>query len=228
MSEQYEPSYYEIALTGRQVLAAFVILLVCLVAAFFSGVWVGRGGAAPEGDRPEAAGVEARETRPEELSFFEEEPMRRPRELGEVAREPRPDATLREEVDDRSGSAAAGAAEPGRGATPEPPPPPPPPAGAAPGQPSPQPSAQPSTAPSGSLATGDLVIQILVSSEEAKAREVLDRLRSHGFRAFLSPVTDRGRTLYRVRVGPFEQKSEAEAVAERLRATLGLETWITQ
>lgn len=38
-----EPSYYEIALTQRQVVIAFVILLTCLVVAFFSGVWVGTG-----------------------------------------------------------------------------------------------------------------------------------------------------------------------------------------
>jgi cell division septation protein DedD len=38
----HEPSYYEIALTNRQVVVAFIVLLVCLVAAFFSGVWIGR------------------------------------------------------------------------------------------------------------------------------------------------------------------------------------------
>jgi SPOR domain len=38
----HEPSYYEIALTNRQVVVAFVILLVCVVAAFLSGVWIGR------------------------------------------------------------------------------------------------------------------------------------------------------------------------------------------
>jgi DedD protein len=73
-----------------------------------------------------------------------------------------------------------------------------------------------------------VVIQVLVSSEEDKAREILDRLRSNGFRAFLSPVADGGRTLYRVRVGPFEEKAEAERVAERLRRAFDLETWITQ
>ena len=42
MAESHEPSYYEIALTNRQVVVAFVILLVCLLSAFFSGVWIGR------------------------------------------------------------------------------------------------------------------------------------------------------------------------------------------
>lgn len=56
-----EPSYYEIALTQRQVVIAFVILLTCLVVAFFSGVWVGTGSrGAPLGPpQPEAmAGLE--------------------------------------------------------------------------------------------------------------------------------------------------------------------------
>jgi cell division septation protein DedD len=231
VSDPYEPSYYEIALTGRQVLGAFVILLVCMVAAFFSGVWVGRGGGYAEPPRvAEDAGApdETGEAPPlKELSFFEEEPMDRPRELGEVAREPRADTTLREDVE---GS--------GRPATP-----PPPAAASAPAPETARDRESPDAAeparpgrrardrdptPSGSLATGDVVIQVFSSSEEAKAREVLGRLEKNGFRAFLSPVADAGRTLYRVRVGPFEHRSEAEEVAERLRRALNLETWITQ
>ncbi len=46
VSGPHEPSYYEIALTNRQVVVAFVILLVCVVAAFLSGVWIGRESAA--------------------------------------------------------------------------------------------------------------------------------------------------------------------------------------
>jgi DedD protein len=42
VSSSHEPSYYEIALTNRQVVVAFVILLICVVAAFLSGVWIGR------------------------------------------------------------------------------------------------------------------------------------------------------------------------------------------
>ena len=44
-SSEREPSYYEVALTHRQVLAGFVILLACLFAAFFSGIWMAQGSA---------------------------------------------------------------------------------------------------------------------------------------------------------------------------------------
>lgn len=241
MSDQYEPSYYEIALTGRQVLSAFVILLVCMVAAFFSGVWVGRGGGQAQAQGTEESRAETEEPPLQELSFFEEKPVNRPQDLETVARESRPDTTLREDVEGQGGPAFPATPPPAAetGAPPEP-------RGGsggsandrepatagggstAAGEPSrpARPSLDPN--PSGSLATGDVVIQVFSSSEEAKAREVLERLEKNGFRAFLSPVVDAGRTLYRVRVGPFEHRSEAEEVAERLRKSLNLETWITQ
>ena len=42
MSDSGEATHYQIELTSRQVLAALVVILVCLFAAFFSGVWIGR------------------------------------------------------------------------------------------------------------------------------------------------------------------------------------------
>ncbi len=241
MSEQYEPSYYEIALTGRQVLAGFVILLVCLVAAFFSGVWVGRGGRGDQ-HRPGQAVAQqgtAQEPRGPELSFFDEKQPAGSRAQAEEGGRQEPSGNPAE-GSGTPGSSAQDELAGGSPATPATPPPAEPStsAGGAAGredQGSParraeaEPAAPPAeSSPSGSLATGDVVIQVFSSGEEAKARNVLDLLEKHGFRAFLSPVVDGDRTLYRVRVGPFEHKSEAQAVAEKLHKSLNLETWITQ
>lgn len=71
--ETHEPSYYEVALTNRQVLIAFVALLTCLLVAFLSGVWIGRGGAeAAQLDSRTPAQQAAAVAEPplEQLSFF--------------------------------------------------------------------------------------------------------------------------------------------------------------
>ena len=76
MSTNEEPSYYEIALTNRQVVSSFVILLGCLLVAFLSGVWIGKGQLASVetaqvlATPPENATVEA--GKPETLDFFED------------------------------------------------------------------------------------------------------------------------------------------------------------
>jgi|CXWL01.1.fsa_nt_gi cell division septation protein DedD len=89
-----EPSYYEIALTSRQVLIGFVILLTSVVVAFFAGVWVGKSGspatpprqvaraetrpgaarpARPGAAREATGGEAAARKEPEEFQFFAEE-----------------------------------------------------------------------------------------------------------------------------------------------------------
>ncbi|MEO7793185.1 MAG: SPOR domain-containing protein [Thermoanaerobaculia bacterium] len=71
-SETHEPSYYEVALTNRQVLIAFVVLLTSIVAAFLSGVWIGRGGSSPARQTPGITEAAAAPAEPplEQLTFF--------------------------------------------------------------------------------------------------------------------------------------------------------------
>ena len=71
-SESHEPSYYEVALTNRQVLIAFVVLLTSIVTAFLSGVWIGRGGSSSASHPPaiNAAAATTAEPPLEQLTFF--------------------------------------------------------------------------------------------------------------------------------------------------------------
>ncbi len=75
-SSEREPSYYEVALTNRQVMVAFVVLLACLVAAFLAGVWFGQAGE-PSSGRSAAAETGSAVTTPdqklEKLTFFNED-----------------------------------------------------------------------------------------------------------------------------------------------------------
>lgn len=133
MSTNDEPSYYEIALTNRQVVSAFVILLGCLLVAFLSGVWIGKGQLASVetaqvlATPPENATVEA--GKPEALDFFEDiqtagsdkgpEPKIPPKPGSQPAvaekPEPSPDTIFEgEEAPPTPGTPAAGAATAGK------------------------------------------------------------------------------------------------------------------
>jgi cell division septation protein DedD len=229
----HDPSYYEIALTNRQVMVAFVILLSCLLGTFFAGVWVGRS----EAGTGEAAAVERRaenETGVEELDFFSGG------ELGESDQEPAPPeglpdpAAARAEREARRPVAPPGAVTPPQ-ATPSPP---------AQNRPAPRASdddlaggegpaldddAPPAAAPVPTRpAAGGPVIQVFSSRDREQAERVVERLRNGGERPVLSGVEVGGQTMYRVRLGPFADRGEADRVAERVRRGFGLETWITQ
>jgi cell division septation protein DedD len=214
LSEPQEPSYYEIALTNRQVLVAFVVLLACVLAAFFAGVWVGKDSPAAAAVAADAAGPESEPTpvagSPEELTFFDQDRPGgagegRP-DLGELAENPSPDTTLAEDlgVEERpeptAAPAAAAASPPARAA----------PAAAA--------------ANGGGAGQGAaLFIQVFSSQDQAQAQRLAERLKTAGFNAFLSPSG----AMYRVRIGPFKHRKRALAEAERARRDFKVDTWIT-
>ena len=265
VSNSHEPSYYEIALTNRQVIIAFVILLVCLVAAFFSGVWLGRESGAraavdqmvrnapPPEEKKEGQNLE-------EFEFFDSnkngkgdnraeakpaEPSPAP-PAASTAPPPSPaassaDSTLAEDFGAEDTEAAPRT---------------PPPAPAAPAAAQPKKPAQSGVKPAGTdrpaqaktapetpagtarpkpggspepvRAAGQVVIQVFSSSEKDQAERIRDRLVSGGQKAYLSPVEVAGRTMYRVRIGPFDSRDKAQKVAEQVRKGYKLDTWVTE
>jgi cell division septation protein DedD len=235
VTNSHEPSYYEIALTNRQVVVAFVILLICLVSAFFSGLWIGRESTARAQEQlvrnsPPAPAVPQEGQDLEELQFFEDgQPQ------GGAA-EPTPtstpqDTTLLEDLGGEPEDATIGGdpalpegrRREGRDAEEE----------AGPEEaPSPTPARpQPTAAPNSSdprLASGQKVIQVFSSPELDQAEKVRDRLARGGHKAYLSPVQVEGRSMYRVRIGPFDSREAAQKVAEEVRKSYKLDTWVTE
>lgn len=242
MTNSHEPSYYEIALTNRQVVVAFVILLLCLVSAFFSGLWIGRESSARAQEQivrdvppSPAAPQEGQDL--DELAFFEDEqkPGSGETALPDATPTPAQDTTLLEdfggEPDEvtepdpdlpegrrRRGRNAEDAAEDGEeivaAATPAPVRPAPTPA--SPGKPEPR------------VVAGQVVIQVFSSPELDQAEKVRDRLIGGGHKAYLSPVQVAGRTMHRVRIGPFDSRGDAQKVAEQVRKGYKLDTWVTE
>jgi cell division septation protein DedD len=267
VTEPHEPSYYEIALTNRQVVVAFVILLACLLAAFFSGVWIGRGGIDLRRDQlvratPPPAPSEGRTL--EELKFFAERPGRRsapaptppkpeekrPEEKPAPAAPPaaRPGTTLQQDIGSQGSPPARTAAVP----SPSPVVRATPPAPVAPAPEDAEESAQlrpepvqakpaektargkapaaetPAAADTAAAGAGSVVIQVFASADPTEAQRVRERLGKGGQTAFVSPLTVDGRTMYRVRIGPFATRQKAQKVAEKVRKTFKLDTWLTE
>jgi DedD protein len=257
VSDSHEPSYYEIALTNRQVVIAFVILLVCLIASFFSGVWVGREsgyrsaeqmartGPPPEEEKKEGQNLE-------ELDFFAaDQQTTAPEEAAPAPAPPEEESTLAEDLgsEERPDAAPAededvAAADPDEEeprptaeerrrnrrereqraqATPPNTPPNPPPGSPA------RPARAEAPVPAEPKRTaGQVVIQVFSSAEKDQAERIRGQLVRGGQRAYLSPVEVGGRTMYRVRIGPFGSRGDAQKVAEQVRKGYKLDTWVTE
>jgi len=272
VSEPHEPSYYEIALTNRQVVVAFVILLTCLLGAFFSGVWIGRESTARA---TQEAMVRATPPAPqegkslEELDFFDSrgkkgKPGKHPEATsgGTLAEEmsgkkttapaPAPAPPFHEEpapaVPERSQAAQEAAApapvlpDPAQerrnrhkarnaAAEEETTAPAPAPAPAAP-QPAPTPAkaskAAKNAAAAPAIPKGSYVIQVFSSPDQTQAERIRGKLTSGGQKAYLSPIDRGGRTMYRVRIGPFKTRADAQGVADKVRKGYKLDTWVTE
>ena len=263
MSESTEPSYYEIALTNRQVVIAFVILLTLVLAIFLCGVWIGKNGQ----ERLAAAGTLA-PTHPaaapsepdqlanmEEFKFFAEEgakgekqaetldkpnlaaldkpsansPQANAQETQQRPTTTQPSTTLAQDIgSERSAPSQTRSPQPATADNPSPPPatrPAPPASTPAPAK---KPAAAPPTTRPAAPAAGDgFVVQVFSTRDEPQARKVLGELKGAGHRAFLSAVEVTGQTMYRVRVGPFSQRGEAEKIAGQVRRQMKLDPWVT-
>ncbi|HYH45304.1 MAG TPA: SPOR domain-containing protein [Thermoanaerobaculia bacterium] len=243
MTNSHEPSYYEIALTNRQVVVAFVILLLCLVSAFFSGLWIGRESSARAQERivrdvPPSPAAPQEGQALDELAFFEDEqkPGSGETAVPDATPAPAQDTTLLEDFggepdevtepdpdlpegrrrrgSDRDAAGEEDGEEIAAAATPTP-------------APTPARAAAAAT-PEPRIAAGQVVIQVFSSPEQDQAEKVRDRLLSGGHKAYLSPVQVSGRTMHRVRIGPFSSRGDAQKVAEQVRKGYKLDTWVTE
>ncbi|MEA2605241.1 MAG: DedD protein, partial [Acidobacteriota bacterium] len=75
---------------------------------------------------------------------------------------------------------------------------------------------------------GSSVIQVFSSQDRSQADAIRKRLVKGGQQAYLSPVDVAGHTMYRVRIGPFSSRPDAQKVAEKVRKAYKLDTWVTE
>ncbi len=260
MSDGREQSYYEIALTNRQVMSIFVVLLLCLLTAFASGVWVGRDGGAGAVQTADAqvisSGVGDGEEPLGQMDFFgDSSGSDKSSATGGAGAADAPAATPppakekpRARKAGKAGNSASNGAAPAK-ASPEPSKPAsrqpaankpttdkganPPAAtgGRVSGESPPAPARQGTGSPPAAAAAPEsafFFIQVFSSNDEAQARSVVGRLRRGSYPALLSSAEIGDRMMYRVRIGPYTERDEAQKVAQRVQQEYKLSTWITR
>lgn len=225
-------SYYEIALTNRQALVAFAVLLGAVLIAFFAGVWVARsepdapalveGAPAPLGSaplRPEPQLARVAEAADTSTTLVEDVSGKRPAAPSTSAATEPATAAEGEPV-----IAEPEAGEPGaslaRAAEPEP--------IQAASQPAATPPAEPSPPrPVISEPTTGFIIQVMATADLAKAEGLVRRLEAAGYSAYPSPTGSGATRTYRVRIGPYTTREKADQDAARVDRQFKVESWVT-
>ena len=215
---------FEIQMDTKRLVFVFLVAVATLAFIFLLGVHTGRGvrkaeeeSAAATELTQKAPPTQLAETKPaKDLEFFDQynqqaepttlEPAK-PAEQPSGGGEPAGSTAAPPETARETPPAATSAP------TPEP-------------EPAPQQVSTAATAPP--PAGGGFVIQVLSTADSAKANALVAALKTDGFPAFVQPVSTGGGNTYRVRVGPYASRPDAEKKSAELRAEAGIsDTWIT-
>jgi DedD protein len=236
-----DDGFHEIQLSGKQLVFLFMATTVVSVVIFLCGVLVGRGVPRQAGARVEATGEAAAETdvasaaaadasvpTPAETQPTSEPNLSYPERLSQT-----PPA---EKLGPRD---AAPAPDKGAAATKTQAPPPPaaatPPTAANP--PAPPEAARTVTTPPAPVATtepakpagGKWTVQVAALKQRSEAETIARRLQTKGYLAYVvSPGGAGGVQMFRVRVGSYTDRAEAERVMRRLAQEEQFRPWITR
>lgn len=205
-----DDGFHEIQLSGKQLVFLFMAATTVLVMTFLCGVWVGRGVPSERvaaGDNPETM---ASTTPPPDAT-----PSPAAAAGGPPAAEPpapavEPDDELSYAKRLQADSAPAEKLKPVA----------PPQAAPRPAAPATQPSApaqQPSpAAPQSAGRAGGWIVQVVSLQDRAAAAAIAKRLAAKGYPAFVLDPASGGPRIYRVQVGGYADKNDAEQASRRL------------
>jgi cell division protein FtsN len=222
LAHPQDDGFHEIQLNGKQLVFLFMAATVVSVVIFLCGVLVGRGVRAERAATVADASLNAPDdTAPTPAAASPTPP---PAGSDPTAAAPPP------AVDDLSYfnrlEKASPAPEQLKAAAPKPTPTPTP---APADRPPPAPSKAPApTVPAANRADGDAwAVQIAALNARGDAEAIAKQMSSKGYTAYVvAPAT--GTTVYRVRIGTFKTKHEAEAVAARLQKEEQFKPWVTR
>lgn len=229
-STTHDDGFREIQLNGKQLVFLFMAATVILIVTFLTGFLVGRdmpgggpvtetvladGGETEVPPPPEgvAAGTVAPGAAAADTTYADRLSGTTP------ADEPAPPPVRSEPVAEAAPEAPAAA-------TPAPTP-------AAPPATAPAPPAAKSPAPAAAAAPGEpagsgIAIQIMASRSRTEADNMARRLIGKGYQAYVLAPAAGAPALFRVRVGKFKERREADAVVAKLTKEEKLKPWIVR
>jgi cell division septation protein DedD len=216
-------THYQLSFTTRQGLFLFIGVLAGLGLAFFFGLMTGLGGREPAPATVAAARTPAPTPGPTPTVEAIEFP-KAVRGVAPARGSSRPGTTILPTPPGSSPTSPGPAPSPGIQLFDDAPAVERPTAAPAPPQPA---RAKPSPAPStASASSAAFWVQALSASSEKEADARRDRLVAHGFPSAVVPGPGPHGRVYRVRVGPFRTRDEAQRAATRLKTREKLEPWI--
>ena len=219
-----DEAFHEIQLNGKQLVFMFMAATVVAVVIFLCGVMVGRGVQVPRVGDTIAAAPEvlidptAAAPEPTAGASTTDAPLTAQETLTYAERLESPDPpaeTLKPAVEAASL--------------------PPAPAAPAP-QPAPQPVAPAPASPAAVQASDTLaepkgtgwVVQVAAVRERAEAEIIAKRLAGKGYPAFITTPASSAARVFRVRVGKYTDKREADTISARLEKEEQFKPWITR
>jgi DedD protein len=230
-----DEAFHEIQLNGKQLVFLFMAATVVSVVIFLCGVLVGRGVRTNQLAAAEAsAAATSGETSPQQPPS---QPQPTPAGSDPTAAAPPPapadELTYFNRLEKKNAPVESLKPAPDRSAANTPParpvvaePPPPAPAPAAP-EPPPAPE-PPANANRAEPAGQGFAVQIAALNVRSEAESIAKRLSSKGYAAYVLSPADGTPSVYRVRVGKFPTRREAETIAARLQKEEQFKPWVTR
>jgi DedD protein len=213
-----DDGFHEIQLSGKQLVFLFIVTTTVIVVVFLCGVKVGRGARAAQGEAPDQIAVAspATDSIPDPRPPAAEPPGPAPETPDELSYHKRlqgeapPADTLKKED-----------AKPQAAPAPKPAPPAAQPRAAAP-------AAGPAGVPT-SGRPGTWAVQVIATRDRDIAGSVTNRLAAKGYPAFLvNPPAGSSPAYYKVHVGRYNDRGEAEQVSLRIKKEEQFQSWITR
>jgi len=216
-----DDSFREIQLSGKQLFFAFMAATVVSVVIFLCGVLVGRGVRA---ERTAAAEAELLTTspRPDAQALTPDAPVPAPIDRtvvpppppGDEIAEIRPNVPLAGDASQKAGPKVDAPKPASTKEKPE----------------AAAPDAAPRKTPdvaAPTVASDNWVVQVAAVNTPDDATSYTKRLATKGYSAYVMPPAP-GTSSYRVRLGGFKSRREANAMADKLRKDLQVKPWVTR